>query len=232
MITGRELDAEKARKYVELLLCASGEAVLAGEAAHAGRIYERNWDQMGRAGDMAKMPDEFFMGCSADGLECISAFGGLAMIDDEPVLRALKAKPAALAGLCVWLAHTERICMEEDLDDSDDEYDAELGAEWDEYNEWNAFQEQVDLKNPTAVAAAPAHMLSPRQATPEYGVVLASAMKVLEKVSRDRATAEMLCRCPQVVRCLAAQSPPANRCPAARAADGAAMCSSRAAWRG
>ena len=29
MITGRELDAEKARKYVELLLCASGEAVLA-----------------------------------------------------------------------------------------------------------------------------------------------------------------------------------------------------------
>ena len=63
MIDGREPPRLKAKKYVELLLAESGDAVLAGEAAQMGE---------------QRLPYDYLMDFTADALECFAAFGGLA----------------------------------------------------------------------------------------------------------------------------------------------------------
>jgi len=100
---------EKAEAYVELAEAASGEAMLAGEAAE----FEHALGQDGWSGPL--------MQCNSDELEVITAVLGLGRVleDDHVAVRlAMQRSPAILSVLCTFLAYTPELRHKERGDES------------------------------------------------------------------------------------------------------------------
>ena len=189
----------KAKKYVELLLCKSGEAVLAGEAA-----------------SVSGLSHELLMGFTADALECMSAFAGLYKVTDQKkaVKAALLQQPEALSSLSVWVAHTPRICYEWELEsdyESDDEDETERvrrdSAAWTVY-EREMFRDGSPHQWGILFKAPGRHdpdwpLLSPPQTGEAYVAALMPACALLNTISADKDLRSALCKSSQLACCIA-----------------------------